>query len=226
MKPQKTVQVRMVILSIICLYLLQNLNSCKNADKSDVVNEDSVVKSEDSTPKTTEHQTDTQAANDYKDRLHDVVETMNKNLGRIELTNNPDQDFARLMTTDLLSGIEICLLHQKKGIDPNLKQVARQKQTYLQQLENFFDSYQFNNENSFVPLIRRKAPTLKHMTIPQTANVDVVFATVISEYNQNTIDLARNYINSGTNGKVKKAIEEIIQNFSAENQRLKKLLQQ
>ena len=216
----------MVILSIICLYLLQNLNSCKNTDKSVVVNTDSVIKPEDSTLKTTEHQTDTQAADDYKDRLHDVVETMNKNLGRIELTGNPELDFARLMTTNLLSGIEICLLHQKKGIDPNLKQLARQKQTYLQQKEDFFDTYQFANKNSYTPTIKKKAASLKHMAIPQRANVDVVFAAVISEYNQNTIDLARNYITNGTDGKVKKAAEEIIQNFSAENQRLKNLLQQ
>jgi len=198
------------------------LITCKNSDKSSPSINNNDASQRDTLSKSVEVKIDAKAVNDYKERLHDIIETMNNSLGQIELTGNPESDFARLMTTDLLAGVEICLLHQKNAIDSSMKQLAKQKQLYLQRQEDYFDDYQFQSNSSYSPTSKRKAPALKHLNIPDGATQDVVFATIVSEYNQNIIDLANAYLKKGSNTEMRKAAQDLIRNFSLETNQLRK----
>lgn len=230
MKHQKIVQLSIcssigIAKPLFLCWLLTAAISCKNSYDSSSQKKEPEIRTKDSVLNTVpQDKSDANAVNDYKEKLHDIVKNTNNNLGHIELTGNPEQDFARQMTTNLLRGIEICLIHQKNGIDSSLRQIAIQKKIYLQKQEDYFDAFQFNNNSPYQPTSTKKVPTLKHLNMPDAVNKDIVFAAIISEYIQNIIDLANGYLKKGSSKKMRKVAQGIIQNFSYELMKLRRYI--
>lgn len=158
---------------------------------------------------------------DYKDRLHNIVERMNKGFGNVPTTGNPEDDFSKLMITNHFAGIEMCELHLRAGQDTTLKVVAEKKIAFLKRQEDYFDDYQFSSPSGYRPRVKANFPGLKHLEIPNDSDKDAVFAHVLTEYDQNTIAIAKNYLQKSTNASMKKVAQTIIQNFDSELQRLK-----
>ena len=161
---------------------------------------------------------------DYKDRLHYIVERMNKSFGKVPTTGNPEDDFSKLMITNQFAGIEMCELHIKTGSDTIMKALAKRKLAFLQKQEEIFHNYQFNSPAGYRPTVKKAVPRLKHLEIGDASDKDVVFAHILSEYNQNTIDLAKAYLQNGTNASMKSAAQTIIQNFGSELQQMKRYI--
>lgn len=161
---------------------------------------------------------------DYKERLHNIVERMNKGFGSVHTTGNPEDDFSKLMITNQFAGIEMCELHLKAGGDTIIKALAKKKLAFLQKQEEIFHNYQFNSPTGYRPPVKKAVPQIKHLEIADASDKDAVFAHILSEYNQNTIDLAKAYLESGTSASMKSAAQTIIQNFSAELQQMKKYI--
>lgn len=201
------------------------MGSCKDVD-------DKISKPEPALPiqPTTKQTGSSQASvtspevQDYKDRLHNIVERMNKGFGNVPTTGNPEDDFSKLMITNHFAGIELCELHLKAGQDSILKMVAQKKIAFLKQQEDYFDAYQFNSPSGYRPPVKPSYPGIKHLEISDASDKDAVFAHILSEYNQNTIVIAKDYLRKGTNPSMKMVAQNIIKKFSSELQETKKIM--
>lgn len=161
---------------------------------------------------------------DYKDRLHNIVERMNKGFANVPTTGNPEDDFSKVMITNHFAGIEMCELHLRAGQDTTLKVVARKKIAFLKKQEDFFDTYQFNSPSGYRPPAKATFPGIKHVEISGAYDKDAVFAYVLSEYDENTIAISKNYLQNATNASMKMVAQTIIQNFGSEMHQLKKYI--
>lgn len=210
------------LIAVLCIIMVV---SCNNASTPTMPANDiaSVVRKE--KPKDTVQTTATDPdVQDYKNRLHNIVERMNKGFASVHTTGNPEDDYSKLMITNQFTGIEMCELHLKAGSDPTMKVVAKKKLAFLKKQEEIFHNYQFNSPTGYRPPVKKAVPPIKHLELADASDKDAVFAHVISEYNQNTIDLAKSYLVSGTNSSLKSAAKTIIQNFSEELQQMKKYI--
>lgn len=175
--------------------LMLVIASCENSSEpdSEIADPSNIVL--DSSMKTsTPKNADSKEVSDYQERLHDIVERMNNNLGQISLTGNPESDFSRLMITNLFAGIEISELQKRNGNRPEVIKEAEKKLSFLKRQEDYFHTYQTTTDIPYSSSTKKKAPELKHLTIPNAADKDAVFAAIITEYNQNTIEIALQYL--------------------------------
>lgn len=191
-------------------------NPPQKPDSGSVAVQDSAIRQEPSSSTNQSH--DTAEAKAYKNQLHSIVERMTRSQNTIRFTGNRESDFSRLMVITHFTGIELCLLHMKYTSDSSLRSIIHAKQAFLQKMEDYFHAFQMNEKTEYNPPVRKKAPTLHHLTITDNANKDVVFAKILMEYNQNTIEMAKEYLNGGSNANMKAAARNIIQTFSSETQ--------
>lgn len=171
--------------------------------------------------KTEGKKVDTTGVQDFKEQLHDVVERMNSNLGKVSLTDDTDNNFSLLMIINHFAGTELCKLQINQGIHPQLTKLAREKNTFLEKQDEFFDAFQLNHHAPYSPAQKQKAPPIRHWTFPQVADKDEVFATVLAEYDQNTIDLAHSYLQKGLGKDMRQHALDIIEQNQKELQQLK-----
>jgi uncharacterized protein (DUF305 family) len=199
--------------------------SCKNNNKAATKTEESeTVKHSTEPVDSSQAKVSSPEVQDYKDRLHNIVERMNKGFANVQTTGNPEDDFSKLMITNQFAGIEMCELHLKAGSDTIMKALAKKKLAFLKKQEEIFHNYQFNSSTGYRPPVKKNVPRIKHLEIADASDKDAVFAQILSEYNQNTIDLAKSYLESGTNTSMKSAAQTIIQNFSRELQQMKQYI--
>ena len=210
------------LIAVLCLMMVVSCNDA-GAPTAQANNSDTVVRKEKpiDTVQATATDLDVQ---DYKNRLHNIVERMNKGFASVHTTGNPEDDFSKLMITNQFAGIEMCELHLKAGSDTIMKALAKKKLAFLKKQEDIFHNYQFNSPTGYRPPMKKAVPRIKHLKIAYASDKDAVFAHIISEYNQNTIDLAKAYLQSGTDASIKSAMQTIIQNFSVELQLLKNFI--
>lgn len=207
-----------IILMALCII------SCNAPNKNAVpMPLDSIQASVDTSILTSKDRNNSKTDSEYREQLHEILKSMNNNLSSINLTSNPENDFARLMTNNIFAGIQICLLQQHKGTKGSIKKIAKEKQEYLQKKEAYFDNYQFNSTEPYTPSFKKQASRIKHLIIPSESDADKIFATIISEYDESTIDLAKDYLKHGNNITMRKVAKEIIQSFSNEIAVLKKI---
>lgn len=199
--------------------------SCKNDNKTASKTEEPVTVHQSIEPgETLKARASSPEVQDYKDRLHSIVERMNKGFASVHTTGNPEDDFSKLMITNQFAGIEMCELHLKAGSDTTMKTLAKKKLAFLQKQEEIFHNYQFNSPTGYQPPVKNAVPRIKHLEIADASDKDAVFAHILSEYNQNTIDLARNYLRKGTNSSMKSVAQTMINNFSGELKQMKKYI--
>ncbi len=200
------------------------MGSCKDVDKASEKETPLPIQPPTKSTGSSQVNVSSTETQDYKNRLHNIVERMNKGFGNVPTTGNPEDDFSKLMITNHFAGIELCELHLKAGQDSLLKMVAQKKISLLKKQEDFFDTYQFNFTSGYRPPVKATFPKIKHLEIPDSLDKDAVFAYVLSEYNQNTIAIAKDYLQKGTDPSMKMVAQNIIKKFASELQEMKKIM--
>ena len=190
---------------------------CNNSDKSTTTEHDSTNTKSDSMHDTTS-QTASQQLGDAMNRMMEEMKTM-------QLTGDPDNDFAMMMKRHHIAAIEMANTEIASGKDSELKAMAQKmidaQQKEINEFNNLLSSHNPHSKTDFGE--KSKQMMEKSSAMPMTmhgADIDLDFATMMIQHHQHAIDMSKEYLKTAHEPTIKTIAQNIISSQQKEIQEL------
>lgn len=159
-----------------------------------------------------------------------VMDKTMQDMQSMQMTGDPDQDFATMMKRHHQGAIEMANLELSKGASADLKQVAQQtidaSQKDINDLNTFLQSHQPDKKSDFskkmMDKMKSKSPDM-NMNMDMGGNTDQQFAMMMSMHHQMGIDMARDYLKVASEEQTKKVANNTVKSNSEDLKKLKAL---
>lgn len=197
-----------------------NDNASKNGESSDTA--------------TTERQGDTSSqsapgTSNPSNELMSAMSSMMQEMKSMQMTGDPDHDFAMMMARHHKGAIDMSNAELSKGTDSTLKKIAQkiidESQKERQELETFVSSHKGNKKSDF----GEKAMAMMERSMrnhSMTGNIDADFASMMIQHHKDGIEMSQQYLKSASADVPKKIAQNIIKNQPKDIQKLQDWQQQ
>ena len=153
-----------------------------------------------------------------------VMDKMMQDMHSMQMTQDPDHDFATMMKHHHQGAIDMSNIQLSKGTNAELKQVAQKiiddSQKDINDLNTFLGSHQPAKKSDFAKNQMDKMMKSPSMTMSESGDVDKDFAMMMAMHHQEGINMAKDYLKVGTAAETKKVANNTIK---ANGEDLKKL---
>jgi uncharacterized protein (DUF305 family) len=205
----------LILVAAVFVMLSCNDNTAGTADES---NMDTTAKSQSDSPASP-----VPAAGHSANELMNAMTSMMQDIKSMQASGNPDHDFAMMMSRHHKAAIEMTNAELTEGLDSTLKQLARkiadESQKEIAELDSSMSSHTGNKKSDYaqkVVAIMDRSMSSHSMT----GNVDEDFASMMVQHHKDGIEMAKEYLKTGTEAKLKKIANGIIANQPRDIQKL------
>jgi len=159
----------------------------------------------------------------------EVMDKMMQDMNSMQMTEDPDHDFAIMMKRHHQGAIDMSNIEISKGTNAEIKQVAQKtiddSQKDINDLNNFLGSNQPTKKSDFgkKEMDKMMKSMNKDMNMEPGGDTDKEFAMMMSMHHQHGIDMARDYLKVGTAEETKKVANNTIKSNSDGLKKLKAL---
>lgn len=157
----------------------------------------------------------------------EVMDKMMKDMNSMQMTQDPDHDFAIMMKRHHQGAIDMSNIEISKGTNAEMKQVAQKtiedSQKDINDLNNFLGSNQPTKKSDFGQKQMDKMMKSMNMDMEMGGDTDKEFAMMMSMHHQHGIDMARDYLKVATAEETKKVANNTIKSNSEGIKKLKAL---
>jgi len=183
-----------------------NDNASKNDESSDTT---TTAKQGDTSSPTSPRATS--ASNELMSGMSSMMQDMKS----MQHTGDPDHDFAMMMSRHHKGAIDMAAVQVDKGTDNALKRIARkirdESETENKELQDFLASHKGNKKSNFA----EKSMAMMENSMSNhsmTGNTDADFASMMIQHHRDGIEMAKEYLKTGTASTPKKIANKIISN--------------
>jgi uncharacterized protein (DUF305 family) len=201
------------VLLICAIFIL----SCNNS-KSDTT--ESLT---DSTVNTT---TDTSVSVIHSTRgMAEVMNKMMQDMKTMQMTGDPDNDFAMMMKSHHMGAIEMANIEISNGKDPDLKAMAQKmindQQKEINEFNSFLSTHNPHSKTDFSDNAKKMMEKSSSMSLNMHgADIDMDFATMMVQHHQDAIDMAKEYLKTAHEPTIKTIAQNIISTHQTEIKQL------
>lgn len=146
-------------------------------------------------------------ANSGSGSLKEVMNKMMNSMSSMQMTQDPDQDFAMMMKMHHQGAIDMSNVELSKGTNADLKQEAQKtiddSQKDISDLNNFLSKHQPSKKSDFSKNQMDKMKSM-NMDMKESGDVDKDFVTMMTMHHQEGIDMAKDYLKVATENETKK----------------------
>ena len=143
----------------------------------------------------------------------------------MKMTNDPDHDFATMMKMHHEGAIEMSKIELTKGTNAGLKQVAQKiindSKKDINDLNSFLSSHKPSRNSDFSSKQMDKMMKSMNMEHGAGADTDKDFAMMMTMHHQHGIEMARDYLKTGTAPQTKKVANNVIKTNTEDIKKLK-----
>lgn len=156
--------------------------------------------------------------------IKEAMDKMMQNMQSMQMTGDPDHDFAMMMKMHHQGAIDMSNIELSKGTNANLKQVAQEtineSQKDINDLNTFLGSHQPSKKSDFGQKQMDKMKSM-NMGMDMGSDVDKNFAMMMSMHHQAGIQMAKDYLKVATAEEAKKIANNTIKSNSEGLKKLK-----
>lgn len=153
--------------------------------------------------------------------IDDAMQRMMQDMHSMKMTEDADHDFAMMMKRHHDGAIEMSKIEMSQGKSPELKQIAQKiiddSQKDNTQLESFLAEHKPSSKSDFAKKsmdMMMKQPADSSMK--SSGDLDKHFAKLMAKHHQGGIDMAKLYLKSGKDQKIKAVANNVIKANSAD----------
>jgi uncharacterized protein (DUF305 family) len=161
--------------------------------------------------------------------LHQIMENMMHDMSTMQMTNDPDHDFAMMMRHHHQAAVEMAQVEVRDGKDGELKQLAQKmisaQQGEIDAFNTFLNGHKPAATNA--PASQAMMAAMKRMGKGHGSgeeSTDHDFADLMIPHHQSAIDMSRAYLPHAKNAEIKKMAEKIIQDQTVEIAQLQTMM--
>lgn len=193
-----------------------NSNSTASTDSTTTTNQSSTA--ENTAATSTPNSTNTSGS------FKEVMDKMMSNMQSMQMTGDPDHDFASMMKMHHQGAIDMSNIELAKGTNVALKQVAQQtiddSQKDNNDLTAFMGSHQPSKKSDYGQKQMDKMKGM-NMNMNMSGDIDKDFAMMMSMHHQEGIDMAKDYLKVGSAEETKKVANSTIKSNTEGIKKLK-----
>lgn len=189
--------------------------SCNNSsDKTETSSSDSSTSSQSNAASVPANDNTSNAnANSGSSSLKEVMNKMMSSMTSMQMTGDPDQDFAEMMKMHHQGAIDMSNVELSKGTNADLKQVAQKtiddSQKDISDLNNFLSNHQPSKKSDYSKKQMEQMKSM-NMDMKESGDVDKDFVTMMTMHHQKGIDMAKDYLKVATENETKKVANNTI----------------
>lgn len=203
------------------------LASCgNNADQSTTTSTDTVASTESNAANQAPTNTTGSETSANGTSLKQVMDNMMQNMQNMQMTNDPDHDFAMMMKQHHQGAIDMSNIQLSKGTNAELKKVAQKtiddSQKDIADLNTFLSAHQPSGNNSYGKQQMDKMKSMS-MSMNESGDVDKDFVNMMTMHHQEGINMAKDYLKVGKEEATKKIANNTIKSNQQGISKLKAL---
>ncbi len=150
-----------------------------------------------------------------KNSMMESMETMNTKMMGMQMTNNPDKDFAGMMKIHHQGAINMANIEMAEGKNNELlKMAAKIKQDQnaeIIQFEKFLTDTKDNSiRDGFGKELMESMKTMSNASHDMSTNIDAQFVSMMISHHQSAINMAKVYLKYANDKSLKAMAEQIV----------------
>lgn len=161
-----------------------------------------------------------------KNSMMESMETMNTKMMGMQMTNNPDKDFAGMMKIHHEGAINMANIEIAEGKNNELlKMAAKMKQDQnaeIIQFEKFLTDTKDNSKREgFGTELMESMKSMSNASHDMSTNIDAQFVAMMVPHHQGAIDMAKVYLKYAKDKTLKAMAEQIVSSQQKEIEEMK-----
>ena len=161
-----------------------------------------------------------------KNSMMESMETMNTKMMGMQMTNNPDKDFAGMMKIHHEGAINMVNIEIAEGKNNELlKMAAKMKQDQnaeIIQFEKFLTDTKDNSKREgFGAELMESMKSMSNASHDMSTNIDAQFVAMMVPHHQGAIDMAKVYLKYAKDKTLKAMAEQIVSSQQKEIEEMK-----
>lgn len=177
-----------------------------------------------------QHKMDSEKMGGMMGHMHENMKEMHS----LELTGDPDYDFAKMMAKHHEGAIRMAEEELSNGKDEKLKQMAQKSMTTnreeIKKLEAFANKHKPTTGDTVSTMkmmqpMKKMMGTMDHQSM-MAATTDQNFAQMMSHHHQSGVEMAREYLSQGKSAELKNMAQKTLSEQQKEKEELDSWLAQ
>ena len=157
--------------------------------------------------------------------MADAMNKMMQDMKTMQMTGDPDNDFAMMMKSHHMGAIEMANIEISSGKDADLKAMAQKmisdQQKEINEFNSFLSSHNPHSKTDFADNAMKMMDKSSSMSLNMHgADVDLDFASMMIQHHQDAVDMSKEYLKTAHEPAIKTIAQNII---SSQQKEIKEL---